>query len=85
MVIQGREATLVRHKPVILIELLRKRAREFGYHTSEVVELLGRHGYQAYTISNKGLPPCSGTDEKTWETNLIFLHEQKHDEPLELI
>lgn len=80
MVIQGGEAMLARDKPVILIELLRKWAKKFDYHPNEVVERLGRLGYQAYTLSNEGLRPCPGIDEETQETNFVFLHEQVHRE-----
>ncbi len=78
MVIEGGEAMLARHKPVILIELLRKWARQFDYHPSEVVQRLCQHGYKAYTLSKEGLRPCPGIDEQTQETNFVFLHGQKH-------
>ncbi|PZW44511.1 FkbM family methyltransferase [Pseudomonas sp. URMO17WK12:I2] len=78
MVIQGGEAMLARHKPVILIELLRKWARQFDYHPNEVVERLGRIGYQTYTLSKEGLHPCPGIDEQTQETNFVFVHEEQH-------
>lgn len=78
MVIQGGEETIAIHKPVILIELLRKWARQFDYHPNDVVTLLGRLGYQAYTLGNEGLTPCPGIGEETHETNFIFLHEQQH-------
>lgn len=85
MVIQGGEAMLGRDRPVILIELLRKWARKFDYHPNEVVERLGRLGYQAYTLSNEGLRLCPGIDEETQETNFVFLHEQKHREIPDLV
>ena len=85
MVIQGGEATLARHKPVILIELLRKWSRQFGYHPNDVVALLARHGYQAYTLSDRGLHLCPGIDEQTRETNFVFLHEQQHRTLLNLV
>lgn len=78
MVIQGGEKMLATHKPVILIELLRKWSRQFGYHPNHAVTLLARHGYRAYTLSTSGLTPCPGIDEDTVETNFIFLHPQKH-------
>ncbi|MDM9593140.1 FkbM family methyltransferase [Pseudomonas guariconensis] len=85
MVIQGGGATLAEHKPVILIELLRKWSRQFGYHPNDVVELLGREGYQAYTLSEEGLRRCPGIDEDTRETNFVFMHEQQHRNLLNLV
>ncbi len=78
MVLQGGEATLATHKPAILIELLRKWSRQFGYHPNDVLALLGKHGYQAYTLGSDGLIPCPGIDEDTLETNFLFLHRQQH-------
>lgn len=78
MVIQGGEQTITAHKPVILIELLRKWAKQFDYHPNDVVTLLGKHGYEAYTLGSDGLVPCPGIDEETRETNFIFLHVQQH-------
>ncbi|MGR6655743.1 FkbM family methyltransferase [Pseudomonas mosselii] len=85
MVMQGGAAMLAQHKPVILIELLRKWARQFGYHPNDVVELLGGHGYQAYTLSDEGLRVCTGIDEGTRETNFVFLHGQQHQGILERV
>ncbi|WP_192981793.1 FkbM family methyltransferase [Pseudomonas sp. EggHat1] len=78
MVMQGGEATIANHKPVILIELLRKWARQFDYHPNDVVQLLGRYGYRAYTLGAAGLKPCPVINEDTPETNFIFLHVEQH-------
>ncbi|MBF8673904.1 FkbM family methyltransferase [Pseudomonas fulva] len=75
MVIEGGDHVLAVHKPVILIELLRKWAKPFGYHPNDVVQRLAVHGYQAYTLSEQGLLPCPGIDEQTLETNFVFVHE----------
>ncbi len=79
MVIQGAEKMLSYHKPVILIELLRKWSRQFGYHPNDVVAQLAQHGYRAYTLNASGLKPCPEIDEETVETNFVFLHPQKHN------
>lgn len=78
MVIQGGEQAIATHKPVILIELLRKWARQFNYHPNDVVALLGKYGYQAYTLDPEGLTPCIAITEETLETNFVFLHSQQH-------
>jgi FkbM family methyltransferase len=78
MVMQGGEKILAAHKPVILIELLRNWSRQFGYHPNDVVALLGKNGYRAYTLGMDGLSVCPGIDESTIQTNFVFLHEQQH-------
>lgn len=78
MVIQGGEATIAKHKPVILIELMRKWALQFGYHPNDVLTLLAKYGYRAYVIDINGLTLCAGIDEETLATNFVFLHEHQH-------
>lgn len=78
MVVEGGKQTIATHKPVILIELLRKWAKQFKYHPNDVLELLGSFGYQAYTLAEDGLRACAAIDDDTVETNFIFLHAQQH-------
>lgn len=78
MVIEGGVKTIEGHKPVILIELLRKWAKQFNYHPNDVLELLGTLGYKAYTLSEKGIRECAEIDELTRETNFVFLHAREH-------
>jgi FkbM family methyltransferase len=81
MVVQGAERTLA-HIPVLLIELLRKWSREFGYHPNDVFALLANYGYKAWMFADDGktakLEPCPAVTEETTQTNFVFLHPQKH-------
>ncbi len=83
MVIQGGKQALAAHKPVILIELLRKWAKKFSYHPNDVVDILGALGYRLFTIGADGLRPCPGIDDGTEETNFVFLHREQHREIIE--
>lgn len=83
MVMQGSEQTLAKAQPVILIELLRKWAKKFGYHPNDVVMLLKGHGYLAYALGENGLQYCPSINEDTIETNFIFLHQERHREIIE--
>lgn len=82
MVFQGGEATLA-HTPIILVELLRKWSREFGYHPNDVFDALARYGYNAWMFSEEAsdaLIPCPDVTEETVQTNFVFMHPQKHAE-----
>lgn len=82
MVLQGGE-TILQHTPIILIELLRKWSREFGYHPNDVFALLGRHGYRAWVFAADGkLEACAEVTEQTVQTNYLFMHPQRHAEVL---
>ncbi|WP_212629652.1 FkbM family methyltransferase [Pseudomonas sp. KB-10] len=80
MVVQGGGETL-QHTPIILMELLRKWSREFGYHPNDVFALLAQYGYGAWVFSADGsLQSCDQVTEETIQTNYVFLHPQKHAE-----
>ena len=80
MVVQGGDKTL-ECTPIILMELLRKWSREFGYHPNDVFALLERYGYCAWIFADEGgLQACSRVTEETVQTNYIFMHPQKHAE-----
>lgn len=80
LVMQGSFRVLDEFKPVVLIELLRKWAAKFGYHPNDVFKLMTDLGYQGFTIDMNGLTPCDQVDDKTEETNFIFLHSIQHVE-----
>ncbi len=80
LVIQGGKHTLKSCKPVILCELLRKWSKKFGYHPNDVINLLKKYGYKAYTIHQKNITECPYIDEETIETNFFFLHPEQHRE-----
>lgn len=80
MVVQGGRKTL-EHTPIILMELLRKWSREFGYHPNDVFALLEEYGYRAWVFTDDGrLQPCPQVTEETVQTNYVFMHPQKHAE-----
>jgi hypothetical protein len=81
MVVQGGRKTLQHHTPIILMELLRKWSRKFGYHPNDVLALLAEHGYSAWVFTNDGkLQICPQVTEETVQTNYVFMHPQKHAE-----
>lgn len=74
-VLQGALPLLLRHKPIILMELLRKWCAPFGYHPNDVFALLGQIGYAAYAVNvSSALTPISVVSDDTVETNFIFVH-----------
>lgn len=74
-VLQGAVPLLRRHKPIILMELLRKWCAPFGYHPNDVFSLLGEIGYAAYAVNtNSILTPLAEVADDTVETNFIFAH-----------
>ena len=70
---QGGWQTVVKNKPVIFAELLRKWSAGFGYHPNEVVSALREIGYSCYGVSDVLLEINSITEE-TIETNFLFMN-----------
>lgn len=79
-ILKGAKGLLVRDRPVLLLELLRKWSRAFGYHPNDVFGFLANMGYEAYGIG-KGAPRAvTAVDLETSETNFIFLGPAHHAE-----
>jgi len=76
-VIQGGGLLIDKHKPIILLELLRKWSAQFNYHPNDVIELLRDHGYKAYVCTpDDKLRPTQLITEETIETNFFFVHPE---------
>ncbi|MEO1828267.1 MAG: FkbM family methyltransferase [Pseudomonas sp.] len=78
MVVQGAEKVL-QSTPIILMELLRKWSKVFGYHPNDVFVLLKKYGYHAWVFREDGLlEACPCVTEETVQTNYVFMHPHKH-------
>jgi FkbM family methyltransferase len=76
-VLQGGRELLARHKPILLLELLRKWSAKFGYHPNDAIIFLEELGYKCYTTTFEGsLAKFSRINEDTMETNFFFVHPE---------
>ena len=74
-VLKGGKDLLAKHKPILLLELLRKWSAKFGYHPNEAISFLEELGYKCYTTTANGsLAKFSRIAEHTVETNFFFVH-----------
>lgn len=80
LVLKGGIETILRDKPIIFTELLRKWSRNFNYHPNEVIMLLKGIGYKCFTIQKEELKEFHEMDDNTVETNFLFLNPTKHNE-----
>ncbi len=78
LVFQGGKKTVQRDKPIILCEILRKWTKQFHYNPNEIIALFSSIGYKCFTIHDSSLVEFGRMDERTKETNFIFLHTVKH-------
>ena len=78
LVFKGGINTIKKHKPIIFSEILRKWSSQFNYNPNEIFELFASLGYHAYTIQSGKLVLFTKMNEKTTNTNFVFLHAQKH-------
>jgi hypothetical protein len=78
LVLRGGMASIERHKPVIMLEMLRKWSRRFGYHPNDIIALLGGSGYQCWSFRDGGFTEVPSVDDACTETNFFFLHADRH-------
>lgn len=74
-VIAGAMKTILKSKPIIFIELLRKWMKAFNHNPQEILEILGQVGYACFGIRASSLTAVSEIDEATLENNFIFCHK----------
>ena len=77
LVIEGAMQSILKFKPVIFLELLRKWSKCFGYHPNELVNILGKIGYKCYAIGDK-VYEIKEIDEDTIPTNFLFSCNEIH-------
>lgn len=77
LVFKGGIEAIKRDKPIVFAEILRKWSASFDYDPNEIFQLFFRIGYSAYTIDKLNLKPFFQMDEKTVNTNFIFIHESR--------
>jgi FkbM family methyltransferase len=78
LVLQGAIETIVKYKPIIFAEMLRKWSAKFNYHPMEIINLLKGIGYRCFTIKKENLVEFITMNENTVETNFLFLHANNH-------
>lgn len=78
LVFQGGAATIMRDKPVVCAEVLRKWSAKFNYSPNDVFAFFRQCGYHAFVVRQEKLSPFAAMDETTVDANFIFLHAEKH-------
>ena len=71
-VLEGARETLLRDKPLVYCELLRKHAARFGYHPNDVISFMKELGFFCYTIVDGKRNVVTEITEDTKETNFFF-------------
>lgn len=77
-VLLGGEESLIRWKPLVYCEMLRKHAKRFGYHPNDIIHYMANLGYSCFTFRDHNLVPFYSMDENTQESNYFFFHHEKH-------
>ncbi len=72
-VLKGATSTLVKYKPLVYCELLRKHAKRFGYHPNDVIRYMSELGYKCNLILNGEMVNVDTITEETVETNFFFM------------
>jgi FkbM family methyltransferase len=70
MVLEGAIDTIIKYKPLIMCEMLRKWTKRFNYTPNDIIEFMERIGYKCYTMD---LKPFRKMTDKTKDTNFLFI------------
>ena len=84
-VIEGAANVINTFRPTIVIELLRKWMKPFGYSPQDVLQFLIGLGYVCFEIGDKNLRRIKVIDESTAGNNFIFVHSKniKHNQVIQ--
>ena len=77
-VLSGGANVLLKYKPLIYTEMLRKHSARFGYTPNDIIEFMKKHKYKCFYFSNGILKEFLEMTENTTKTNFFFLHEERH-------
>jgi len=72
-VLLGGRETIMKHKPIIVVELLRKWMAPFGDHPQDAAKFLLEMGYKMFSIRETSIQELSEIDVSTEETNFLFV------------
>ena len=77
-VFQGAENSIVKFKPIIFAEMLRKWTAKFDYHPNDIIKFFKNIEYLCFFVTDNELVQISNIDNDTLSTNFFFLHKEKH-------
>jgi len=78
-VISGAISLISQHRPSIVAELLRKWMKPFGHTPQMFLDELASLDYRCFAISEARLIEIEEIDQNTYETNFIFVHQDRSD------
>lgn len=75
--LRGAEMVLRRHRPTILLEMLRKWGKAFGYRPNDIIAWMEARGYRCAGISERSVVGITTVTDATSETNFLFVHSDR--------
>lgn len=78
LVFQGGKECILKNKPIIFSEILRKWSKKFKYNPNDIFDLFRSMKYEVYFCQNSKLIQFTEMNDRTVETNFFFLHKEKH-------
>lgn len=77
-VFKGAIETILKYKPIVFSEMLRKWSKKFGYHPNDIINLFKNIDYDCYVLNNSKIEKFEMVDDETIQTNYFFFHKEKH-------
>jgi FkbM family methyltransferase len=81
-IILGADTLIKNCKPTIMVELMRKWMKPFGHTPQMFLDNMFNHGYKCLAINREYLLEVKEVNEKSLETDYIFIHSDRQDHHL---
>ncbi len=78
LVLRGGLETLKRHRPILMLEMLRKWAAAYDYHPNDIIDLLRSLDYACWSYENGRFVEYTKMDDDCEQTNFFFMQPDKH-------
>ena len=75
-VLRGGMQSIMKYRPVIFVEMLRKWSAKFNYSPNDIIKMLEEIGYHCYEPMGGKLHIFRTMTEETESTNFFFIHDE---------
>ncbi len=75
--LKGAQGVLETSRPTVLLEMLRKWAKVYGYHPNDIIGWMKALGYMCASVSDRSVIRVETVTDETIETNFLFVPAER--------
>lgn len=77
--LRGAKEALTAHRPIVMLEMLRKWSQRYGYHPNDIITFMAGLGYVCTFYEGGRFQPLDHIDDDCQHTNFFFLQPKHYD------